>query len=72
MGGARVLMGDGAPKLFLMGDGGLWIILKGDGDGSVRGCAGSPKPDSPRSAFTGFCKRRYLKYHDVVLVFSHA
>ena len=31
-GGARVLMGDGAPKLVLMGDGGLWSILMGDGD----------------------------------------
>jgi hypothetical protein len=32
-GGARVLMGDGAPKLVLMGNvGGLWSILMSDGE----------------------------------------
>ena len=36
--GARVLMGDGAPKLVLMGDGGGVLgILMGDLDGIVGG-----------------------------------
>jgi hypothetical protein len=43
-GGARVLMGDGAPKLVLMGDGGggLWSILMGDGDWHGEGLSYPP------------------------------